>query len=444
MGANCCMQGYFKSKLPVATDSVLDANASDYLRHGNTVRRIPAAAGAIPPPVPGAAAAAAGGPAGAAAVVAPVAAAPVPVIVYSPMQNFTLAGTLFFIKANSNKGPEDTEEGHWVCQYTKEDAQTAITDGGGVTRQVNCGRADSIREALDASEVDILTPDELLTITPPPNLQYAQVNRHFVLASGQHAEIGEMYLKSRIETAERLDYEFALRMQGLQNCRIDAVWSCTDIGGEAADRASMTSEFLKSYLSRLLRQAPQTGTDYPDNVITEALQMHQQFCSEWVREHKRCLSPAIEASAEALVGMFVNTCLRPAVRPGMTWKDISRLIRRDPILSPQFGLCLHFYMVKLEQDRGSRNASYKSMYNASSSNMLSINSMDSFMRSHAGHLATLASNGLDTADGRMFDLRTIDWYAIMTQLSLPKVGYGDLKNSRVFSRKKRGAAAWGS
>jgi hypothetical protein len=87
-------------------------------------------------------------------------------------------------------------------------------------------------------------------------------------------------------------------------------------------------------------------------------------------------------------------------------------------------------MVKLEQDRGSRNASYKSMFNASSSNMLAINSMDAFLRKEAGYLASLTV-GLGAPAQRRFDVRCMDWYSIVSQLPLPKMEWSGLKKSRL-------------
>jgi hypothetical protein len=231
-----------------------------------------------------------------------------------------------------------------------------------------------------------------------------------------------------MERAEQLDYEFALRMQGLQNSTINAVWVCSNAGAEPADRSEMMEQFLRHYMTRFLAQAPMAQDD-PEAVIREAVQMHQQYCAGWVREHARGLAPTIEAAAEALVGMFFNTALQGSRLRTLTWKEVSRLIRRDPRTSPQFGLCLHFYMVKLEQDRGSRNASYKSMFNASSSNMLSINAMDAFLRREMGHLNQLATNAGDP-ETRLFHTSTVDWYGVVSQLSLPATRYTRTKRSR--------------
>lgn len=129
------------------------------------------------------------------------------------------------------------------------------------------------------------------------------------------------------------------------------------------------------------------------------------------------------------MGIFFQGALRGVFPEGMTWKEASRIIRRDPRLSPQFGLCLHFYMTKLEQDRGARNASYKSMVNATASNMLSLNSLDAFLRKERGYLATL-SVPLAAPVERLFHVSVIDWYYIVSQLPLPTMQYTGLKRAR--------------
>ena len=130
------------------------------------------------------------------------------------------------------------------------------------------------------------------------------------------------------------------------------------------------------------------------------------------------------------MGLFSQGALKGVFPAHWTWKDMSRVIRRDPHLSPQFGLCLHFYMVKLDQDRGQRNANYKSMFNASSSNMLAINSMDAFLRKEAGYIASLTRD-LATPEQRRFNVKSMDWYSIVSQLPLPKMEWSGLKKSRL-------------
>lgn len=360
------------------------------------------------------------------------------VIVHAPLQRFSVDDYLVFVEPGTDISLSALTESQWIVPYTIESTQTDIAAGLGLPiDNRNLGRADSIREPLDPAVKDPVTLgySDLQTFEHPPNLDYAKQFQHFLLKDDdKHRKIGERFLIERLERAERLDYEFALRMQGLQNCNINAVWSCADPSVEAVDRFEMMEQFLRGYLSRFLAKNPQaTDKDQaPDHIIQEAVQMHQEFCSSWVREHKRGLSPTIEAAAEALVGVFFDGALRPAVKSGMTRKEVSRMIRRDPHLAPHFGLCLHFYMVKLEQDRGMRNASYKSMVNANSSNMLSINSMDSFMRANMQKLQRLSADLADSEE-RLFNVKTIDWYGIVLQMGQPKLKYTGLKRSKIAS-----------
>jgi len=371
------------------------------------------------------------------------------------MQRFTLDELLFFIEPKVVRGVRVNRDGRWIVPYVietrpDEDPAVVAAHAAAVAAAQAAGLAlppvptitvgvpedstgDGLPEGDRTDPVGNVNFDAFLdNIEPRPDQKHAQSYRHFLLPDFQKQRtIGEMFLRPLLEAAERLDYDFALRMQGLQNTTINAVWVCSESSGaQPEDRAEMMDQFLRSYLSRFLGKVPQTTQENPEEIIGEAVQMHQQFCAGWVREHKRSLAPAIEAAAEALVGLFWEGALRPAVRADMTWKQMSRVIRRNPRLSPQFGLCLHFYMVKLEQDRGSRNASYKSMFNASSANMLAINAMDKFLRKESGYLASLTA-GLATPDQRRFDVTCMDWYLIVSQLPPPKMEWSGLKKSRL-------------
>jgi hypothetical protein len=403
------MQGTFRGR------PTLDVTFDSVLTHPQTVRKVTEKVRdphAAPPPAPD-----------------PGETIVKDVVSYPPMQRFkTDDDKTVFIKPKSDDGLSLSQVGHWLVRHTVEDEDTDIN---GINYKL--GRPEDAKRELIAGDLDVLDAADkanILRMTPPPNKKYAQRYRHYLLPQDEHFEIGELYLKNSLEKAEKYDYQFAVRMQGLQNTTINAVWSCQDPGGEPSDRAEVMEQFMRKFLSRFMGEASQNDASDVEMMINEAVQMHQEFSDRWVSEHKRCLSPMIEAASEALVGMFWNGALRPAVVGGMTWKEMSRVIRRDARLSPQFGICLHFYMVKLEQDRGSRNASYKSMYNASSSNMLSINSMDAFFKSEIGYICGLTQN-LIHAGTRVFHPLTMDWHGIVSQLHLPKVRYAKTKKQRV-------------
>jgi hypothetical protein len=360
------------------------------------------------------------------------------VVSYPPMQRFkTDDDKTVFIKPKSDAGINETTVGHWLVRHIIEEEDPAAAAAAAFAVPAppvpKMGRPEDAKRKLQESDRDSLNNAEkasLLLMIPIPNMEYTQRYRHYLLPQDTHYEIGELYLKKSLEKAEKYDYQFAVRMQGLQNTTINAVWSCQDPGGEPSDRAEVMEQFMRKFVSRFMGEASQNDASDVEMMINEAVQMHQEFSDRWVSEHKRCLSPTIEAASEALVGMFWNGALRPAVVEDMTWKEMSRVIRRDPRLSPQFGICLHFYMVKLEQDRGSRNASYKSMYNASSSNMLSINSMDAFFKREIGYMCSLTQKLIHTGT-RVFDPLTMDWHGIVSQLHLPKVRYAKTKKQRV-------------
>jgi hypothetical protein len=105
-------------------------------------------------------------------------------------------------------------------------------------------------------------------------------------------------LANTLLEAERMDHEFAVRMQGLQNCKLDAVWTTEETGEDPKDRSELMEVFLQKYLTRFLAQAPMSQDD-PDRIVQEAVQMHRQFCNGWMVEHQRGLAATIEAAGEA-------------------------------------------------------------------------------------------------------------------------------------------------
>lgn len=333
------------------------------------------------------------------------------VSVIPPEQRFELDELTYFIVPRADSKPTPSAKGHWLVQY--------VIDEAGNGRPYPMDKDEKIIPP------DVVADAILNTMTPKPDLTFAQRYIHFNFDTDTFHEIGERFLAPRMQKAEQADHDFALRIQGLQNSTINAVWTAEDSGEEPRDRSELMEMFLQKYLTRFLAQAPLTQDD-PDNIVQEAIQMHRQFCKGWSLEHKRTLATSIEAAAEALVGMFYERHLKRAAPADMTLKELSRLLRRDAQLSPQFGLCLHFYMVKLEQDRGARNASYKSMYNAGSSNVVALNSMDRFLGTQAGYIRQQLEAVRDRAV-RRFHWTTTDWFRIMSQLNRPTVRYTGAK-----------------
>jgi hypothetical protein len=234
--------------------------------------------------------------------------------------------------------------------------------------------------------------------------------------------VGERWLRPRVEEAETLDYEFALQMQGLQNSTLSHVWTTLDPSGSQQERVSMMREFLAGYLERFLQQQRVGDLPSTDSVIGEALRMHDKFCAQWLVKHKRCLSPVIEAACTAIVSLFLQAspCMQRWVPRVLTPREMGMFLRRDKILSPHFALCLHFHMVKLEQDRGTRNANYKSMNNAFNANVLSLNSMAKLLQQHQAYIHSTLTSEFDLNDeSKWFSPLIVDWFSIANQLVTP-------------------------
>lgn len=340
------------------------------------------------------------------------------VTVHPAKQRFAVGGLTYFIIPRSSAPPTPSTRGHWLVKYY-------VDETTGLARPITSLNEKELIEtdAISDATLDASGPE------PKPDLKFSQEHLHFVMHDRKQQDIGELYLQPLLQAAERQDYEFAVRMQGLQNCSLNAVWTTEESGEGPKDRAELMEVFLQKYLMRFLAQAPMSQDD-PDAIVQQAIQMHRQFCNGWGVEHQRGLSSTVEAAGEALIGMFYERRLRTLAPPDMTWKELGRVFRRDPRLGPQFGLCLHFYMVKMEQDRGGRNASYKSMYNAGASNLLSLNSMDRFLASEAGHIRGLLAE-VREPDARRFHVNTVDWFGILTQLQRPTVRYTGAKRRSV-------------
>ena len=150
-----------------------------------------------------------------------------------------------------------------------------------------------------------------------------------------------------------------------------------------------------------------------------------QFCVNWIRHNKKNLSPVIQSAAEAFITIFMGSTLqRYSKQSFWTCKYLARILWRDPVMSPHFSLCLHYYMVKMDQDRGGRNANYKSMFNSSSANMMAINSMGAFLAENMLKIRGITDriDGLAEHEKRLSQ-EIVDWYDIASQIPLAPEQY---------------------
>jgi hypothetical protein len=81
-------------------------------------------------------------------------------------------------------------------------------------------------------------------------------------------------------------------------------------------------------------------------------------------------------------------------------------------------------MVKMDQDRGGRNANYKSMFNSSSANMMAINSMGAFLAENMSKIRAI-TDAIDAKEAhtRRLSKEIVDWYDIASQIPLAPEQY---------------------
>ena len=233
-------------------------------------------------------------------------------------------------------------------------------------------------------------------------------------------EISSEVLKRVCGDAEELDYRFALSMQGLRGSSLNAVWTCPDPEYSISDRSVVMEQFVKLYMEKFYSNVSVTsGTSSAEDVIHEALRLHQQFCKSWVETHHRTLSAEVVSTAEALIGMFYQGITANMPREflesvGITRVLLSRYLRRNPLYSSEFAHCLYHYQTSNEHMRGNRNPSYRAMSKENNANTSALRRMAQMLEANLqGVLSDIrALNQYDILFHRYF----IDWHFIAGQM----------------------------
>ena len=255
-----------------------------------------------------------------------------------------------------------------------------------------------------------------------PDWQYTQPYVHVLPLEPKQFDVSAMELSIVLEAAERLDYRFAQRMQGLQNATLDAVWPNSDRHGSARDATNVTESFLRGYMSKFINRwgagDGMEGSVLPIEVIREIIHMHQEFAEEWDSAHKRTIAPTLLAGAEAFIGMFSShPAMSSAPNLPEKWALLSRFFIRHPTHSAIFSVCLQSYMVKMEQDRGARNANYKSMTNAGTTFLATMNTMSKHLTQHTASVARELKELLGNPHYCLHPY-FVDWHWIASELPI--------------------------
>ena len=178
----------------------------------------------------------------------------------------------------------------------------------------------------------------LLAVPPPPNQGQAGVD--WINADPGTFEIGGDVLRDACQQAEELDYAFALLVQSLRGCALEAVWACADPKYDITESKLVLVQFVKTFME--MNYGAVRATAEVEDVVHEALRLHEEFCKGWVARHHRTLSAEVTAAAAALVGGFYDF-LRQHLPGHLTRQHIKSYLRRHLDFSAEFAHCLYRY-----------------------------------------------------------------------------------------------------
>ena len=90
----------------------------------------------------------------------------------------------------------------------------------------------------------------LLAVPPPPN--QGQTGVDWIDADPGTFEIGGDVLRDACQQAEELDYAFALLVQSLRGCALEAVWACADPKYDITESKLVLVQFVKTFMEMKL------------------------------------------------------------------------------------------------------------------------------------------------------------------------------------------------
>lgn len=253
----------------------------------------------------------------------------------------------------------------------------------------------------------------------PPNPQYCMEGRDYITKkNNRYMEIGTNSLRDALETAESLDLSFARRLEGLSNQPAITCWDCIDPDYDPSDRPLLRDQFIAKYLSKFYEEnEPSDAGPSVEDVTNEVIEQHRALCQAWARKHYRCLTPFVTSPAEAVASDFykhLETYFPPERK--LSRVELARVFMRHPDMATDFAICLHNYINALEQSRGGRNASYKSMSITANARAASYKRFGDLLADKIHVLRAFFTHvSADPHDSHLHPY-LVDWHAILGQM----------------------------
>lgn len=359
--------------------------------------------------------------------------------IYDPPQSFKIGINVYFVLEKSDRSPEELDsliprlpgrENAPVSVWTVacEAKEVTITDAAGRVQQYK------VLQPIDKKELnddihpnEILSDEEAREVYHPlratgfyPDTRYVSKKKHLRFPVGNEVFflIGSDWLTTKMNLAQNADFEFAQSIQGLQGCTQDVVWTCANSAQTLSDRNMFVDKFLGGYMQKFLSNYPASQNNDPVNVIAEAVRMYEKLCQKWTVQHINGISPRVQAHCESLIVQFYDQFKHRLEKSKVTIKDLTFFLRRSNLTNKKFALCVHHYMSKMEQDRGTRNANYKSMNSVHTQSMYALKMMKDLLLENIDFMVKAKTNDVFPD----FHLGFIDWLDIANQFrfSTPK------------------------
>ena len=279
-----------------------------------------------------------------------------------------------------------------------------------------------------STKPDLISVDTDCRKIYPPDPAYCTIFKHYIRPFNtreddrdppEYFDVGRDYLEDKVAQGERLDFEFATKIQGLAGIPLDAVWTCLNPDFVPTDRTLLLDQYIKEYSHNFLKLAKWQEGREPHEVSLELIKHHKEFCTAWVQKHYRNLSPLVTSAANAVISdIYHDMAIRIHHLPA---PYLIRWLSRHPLFSQEFAMVVHAYMADMDQIRGNRNPSYKQMTRVSSGKIMAFRRFAGYMSSHATQWSNeitklLLEKRWEIPLNCLFHEHTIDWYTIAGQL----------------------------
>lgn len=229
--------------------------------------------------------------------------------------------------------------------------------------------------------------------------------------------VGVNYLETVCQEAEKLDFNFAQRIQGLIGAAQHTVWQCLDPDFDPLDRNPLLITFLKARIEGYLAKIQADHVNVGDKkVASHMLQQHKIFTSEWVKKNYKSLTPLVESASVMLIQKCLNVIPLPLSQ--LPPAIIARILRRYEPISASFAEGVFWQMQELDNIKPGRNPSYKQLTHTSNAFAQAYYGLVRELKAMTWSIETPENSDANDLTKLLLHPVCIDWYDIAGKLPM--------------------------